>query len=242
MLGRFLELSVQTHDIRESVAFYERLGFTQCAAGDVWSHPYGVLTDGRLIVGLHQYKFPSPSLTFVHADIARHAALFTSAGFDLAFQRLEPEVFNEIGLRDPSGQMLAILEARTYSPCPRGRDEPSMCGDFVGYSIPTRDFAKSRSFWDRLGFVVGDEEVEDPYVHLEATSDALDVAFHRPRFSDRPLCVFLAEDMRRRVEALEAAGFSRSEELPAALDPGLHALIETPEGVGLLLCSASGAT
>lgn len=239
MLGRFLELSVQTRDIRESVAFYERLGFTQCAAGDVWSHPYGVLTDGRLVIGLHQYRFPSPSLTFVHADIAKHAAQFTRDGFELAFQRLEPEVFNEIGLRDPSAQMIAVLEARTYSPCARGRDEPSLCGDFVGYSIPTRDFAKSRSFWDRLGFVVGDEEIEDPYVHVEATSDALDLAFHRPRFSDRPLCVFRAEDMARRLDVLEAAGYTRSPELPALLDPAKHALIETPEGLGLLLTAAS---
>jgi len=29
VLGRFHEISIQTTDIRESVEFYERLGFTQ---------------------------------------------------------------------------------------------------------------------------------------------------------------------------------------------------------------------
>ena len=56
MLGRFLELSVATDDIRTSVEFYERLGFTQCVTSDVWPHPYGALTDGRLVIGLHQHR------------------------------------------------------------------------------------------------------------------------------------------------------------------------------------------
>ena len=53
-LGHFHELTLPTPDIRRSVEFYERLGFTQALTGDVWLHPYGVLTDGRIVVGLHQ--------------------------------------------------------------------------------------------------------------------------------------------------------------------------------------------
>ena len=65
MLGRFHEISLGTADIAESVAFYERLGFTQCGTTDTWQHPYGVMTDGKLFIGLHQFKFPSPTLTYV---------------------------------------------------------------------------------------------------------------------------------------------------------------------------------
>ena len=53
MLGRFLEVSVHAPDILESLAFYERLGFTQAPVGETWSHPYAVVTDGRLFIGLH---------------------------------------------------------------------------------------------------------------------------------------------------------------------------------------------
>ena len=35
-------------DLRRSREFYERLGFTQTATADTYSHPYGVLTDGSL--------------------------------------------------------------------------------------------------------------------------------------------------------------------------------------------------
>ena len=63
MLGRFLEVSVHAPEILESLAFYEQLGFTQATVGETWSHPYAVVTDGRLFIGLHAYEFASPALT-----------------------------------------------------------------------------------------------------------------------------------------------------------------------------------
>ncbi|HKZ73988.1 MAG TPA: VOC family protein, partial [Steroidobacteraceae bacterium] len=121
MLGRFHELSVSTPDIGASVEFYERLGFTHAQTGDTWSHPYGVLTDGRVFIGLHQYRFESPAVTFVRAGIAQHVPDFKALGIELAFAKTGDDTFNEIGFRDPAGQMITILEARTYSPPPRRR-------------------------------------------------------------------------------------------------------------------------
>ena len=65
MLGRFLEVSVRSSDIPESLAFYESLGFVQAPVSDAWSHPYAVVTDGRLAIGLHAREFDAPSLTWV---------------------------------------------------------------------------------------------------------------------------------------------------------------------------------
>ena len=104
MLGRFHEVSIETADIRASVEFYERLGFSQAATGDTWTHPYGVLTDGRIHVGLHERHFPSPTLTFVHAEIASYAATLEARGIQLDLRKTGEEVFNEIGFRDPAGQ------------------------------------------------------------------------------------------------------------------------------------------
>ena len=59
MFGRFLELSLTTADIAASVQFYERLGFSQLTTGDTWTHPYGVLSDGRICLGLHQRRGPA---------------------------------------------------------------------------------------------------------------------------------------------------------------------------------------
>jgi catechol 2,3-dioxygenase-like lactoylglutathione lyase family enzyme len=130
VLGRFHEIGIQTKDIRASVEFYERLGFSQAETGETWTHPYGVLTDGRIHLGLHQRSFDSPALTFVHADVARYATELAALGVKLAYQRTGEHEFHSIGLRDPNGQMVVVVEARTYSPVSRGPERTPLCGYF----------------------------------------------------------------------------------------------------------------
>ena len=60
MLGRFLEFSVATPDIRASLDFYTDLGFSSAEVGDAWPHPYAVVTDGRICLGLHQQALLAP--------------------------------------------------------------------------------------------------------------------------------------------------------------------------------------
>ena len=239
MLGRFHEISIATRDIRESVEFYESLGFSQATTTDTWPHPYGVLTDGRLFLGLHQRQLPSPTLTFVHPGIAQLSADFESRGIELTVRRTAEDVFNQIAFRDPAGQTVAVLEARTYSPVTRRAAELSKCGYFAEVSMPTVDFDEARSFWEPLGFVATDEE-ETPYVHLPLTSDHLDIAFHRPRTSDVALIVFNDPDMPGRIAHLRTCGFKISDELPRGLSSGANAIIEAPEGTTLLLLHDPG--
>lgn len=236
MLGRFHEISIATADIRASVEFYESLGFTQAPTTDTWSHPYGVLTDGRLFIGLHQRRAPTPALTFVLPGIATHLATFEGHGVALTVCRTGDEVFNEIGFLDPFGQAVTVLEARTYSPVAREPSELSLCGYFSELSMPARNFETAKVFWEPLGFVAT-EEAETPYVHLPFTSDHLDIAFHRPRTFDVPMLVFRDPEMPARVAQLRDQGtrMSDSVELPRGLDPESNALIESPDGTLLLL-------
>ena len=69
--GRFLEFSVRTPDIIESLSYYKLIGFTEREIGDVWSHKYAVVGDGILNIGLHDRVFDAPSITFVQQDLAR---------------------------------------------------------------------------------------------------------------------------------------------------------------------------
>ena len=57
----FLEISVHTPEIQDSLAFYESLGFVQATVGEVWPYPYAVVTDGRLFLGLHGAPVPAPA-------------------------------------------------------------------------------------------------------------------------------------------------------------------------------------
>ena len=237
MLGKFHEISIETVDIAASVAYYERLGFGQCGTTDTWQHPYGVMTDGRLYLGLHQFKFPSPTITYVHADVAQHSHVIEKLGIDIAWKRVGDDAFNEFGFLDPSGQAVRVQEAPTHFASNRDRGESSLCGDFAEYSLPSAEFEPMRAFWEPLGFVAL-EETDAPYVRMSMTSDYIDLAVHRPRTLDQPMLVFAAPDMGERIERLRALDVAMSDDLPRGLDPRSAALLRAPEGTALLLINA----
>ena len=233
MLGRFLEIGIATADIRASVEFYERLGFSQAQTGDIWPHPYGVLTDGQVYIGLHQSRLDSPALTFVHPGVAGHATALRSLGVELTTVNVDSEVFNELAFRDPAGQSVRLLEARTYSPADRPARAASLCGRFRGISLPAADVARVGAFWQALGLVAGEEEAQ-PYPHLPLRSDAIGFALHRPRFFAEPLLVFSDGGMEARIALLrERAG--PLEPPPRGLGTHANALLRAPEGTALML-------
>lgn len=76
MPGRFHEISVATPDIGASIDFYQALGFWQASTGDAWPHRYGVITDGRMVLGLHEVP-DFAALTFIHHDVPQIANTLT---------------------------------------------------------------------------------------------------------------------------------------------------------------------
>ena len=208
------------------------------AVTPTFSHPYGVLTDARLFIGLHQRGGPSPILSFVRPGLAASLGAFAAAGIHLTRCNTGEEVFNEIAFSDPFGHEVAVLEARTYSPVARDATEVSRCGDFAEVSLPAGDFSKAQAFWEPLGFVAA-EEAQAPYPHLTLTSDHLDLAFHRPQLCARALLVFRAADMPARLERLRTLGFAVAP-APAAVQAGAGSgLLEAPGGTPLLLLEAA---
>ncbi|MFT3906969.1 MAG: VOC family protein [Steroidobacteraceae bacterium] len=236
LMGRFLEVGIATRNIAASVSFYERLGLWQLTAGDTWSHPYGVLTDGRLVIGLHQRSQPELSISFVRPGLASHLQELRSRGISPHYTRLGEEDFHELQLHDPTGQSVTLLEARTYSPSDNGGGR-SLCGYFSALSLPALDFDTAQAFWDHAGFLPHEPQ-EAPYPHLLLGGERMNLALHRPRFFDAPLLVFELDDAATQLAQLRDRGFSFSSELPRNLPADSNALLESPDGTYLLLSAA----
>lgn len=233
LLGTFHEISIATADVRAAVEFYERLGFSQATTTDTYAHLYGVLSDGRAFIGLHQREGAVLVLTFVRPGIARRVQEFSAARIELTTCRTGDEVFNELAFSDPAGHTVAVLEARTYSPPARAATETSLCGDFAEVSLPARDFGAAQAFWEPLGFVA--EELDVPYPRLSLTSDHLDLAFHNPRLCRAPMLVFRDPGMKTRIAQL------RERNLPLAPGPAPgSAFLKGPDGIELLLLEDEG--
>lgn len=232
MLGRFLEVSIHCPDVLESLRFYEKLGFAQAPVGDTWSHHYAVVTDGRLHLGLHGFKFDSPALTFVHPELRRHSMALEAAGVEFEFLKLGDESFNELGFRSPDGQMITLLEARTFSPLARRPQDTSLLDWFEEVQLPAAELAPSRAFWERFGFVAVEENDAPPRIAL--TSDSLNVALAGGGTFSRPVLLFKSTELAARRERVLAAGLEPARP-PRGLDPARHLLLRAPEGTELLV-------
>jgi len=137
MLGRFLEISCHAPDVLASLSYYESLGLTQATVGDIWRHPYAVITDGQVAIGLHAYPFDGPALTWIRPDLTRYAREIEAQGIELQFLKAGEDQFNELGFLDPDGQMITLLEARTFSP-PSTMPPIPLIGFFQEYRFPVR--------------------------------------------------------------------------------------------------------
>jgi catechol 2,3-dioxygenase-like lactoylglutathione lyase family enzyme len=213
-LGMFHEVSISTPDLAASVAFYEALGWHQVPVRTVWPHPYAALTDGAVTLGLHQYRFPSPSVTCVHPDIDAALAEHRGAGMVIAFAKTGVDCFNEFGFRDPHGHMVTLLEAPTHDGA-----TPRSGASF--FSLPAADIGLALRFWRMLGA----HEIDGPRLASPADwpcrpleAGGLPMAIHPASLFERP-SIFC-------VVRPEATGPSRQ-------------ILEAPEGTPVIRVSAA---
>lgn len=234
MLGRFLEVSVHAPDVLASLAFYERLGLTQAVAGDIWKHQYGVVSDGTVAIGLHAYEFASPALVWVRPRLAEFARQLDAGGVPLEFLKTGDEQFNELGFLDPDGQMITLLEARTFSP-PSTPPPPPAAGFFREYRYPVRRLDEAVAFWESMGFVAT-EVVEGPGARAALTSDGIDLCIYESNRREPPALVFSSADLARTGELLNGRELAPAPgEDPVSAGPCLT--LQAPEGTWIcILC------
>ena len=226
--GRYLELSVRTPDILDSLGFYQSLGFSELENGDVWSHKYAVVSDGVLCIGLHDLEFDSPAITFVHEDLARSARRMTDSGFDFTKLRLDEDVFNQLELKDRDRHAVSMLEARTFT----GGDEfdnDSLFGTWFELTLPVRDAVRAAVFWGSVATSVISVR-EEPTTHMRFDVGGAPVGLSESIALKTPSLCFRCHDrdtLMRRIEL---------EHLRHATFPGFEGAfvgVEAPEGTML---------
>jgi catechol 2,3-dioxygenase-like lactoylglutathione lyase family enzyme len=240
VLGRFLEYSLATPDIQASLDFYTRLGFSQAEVGEAWFHPYAVVTDGRICLGLHQEAIPAPSMTFVKPDLFKHLGTLEEIGLVFEFRRLGNDVFNEIGWLDPSGQLVRLIEARTFSPSKRRGTETSRCGYFLEIALPAPSTDVAKAYWENFGFV-GIDDTDDRLPHVSCTSDHIDLGLYDPAHLRRSTLRFEVDDVGGTLARLAEIGILPTGEIPPPLRKMPAAVLVAPEGTPILLTEAPGS-
>jgi len=231
MLGRFLEFSVYTPDIIDSLGFYRLLGFHELEVGDMWSHKYAVVSDGILSIGLHDLpKEEGPALTFVHQELAKEARSMTDHGFDFDRLQLGEDAFNQLGFSCGDGHHITMIEARTFSP-PTDDFDHSLCGQCFELTLPVRDAMRAGRFWAPLAPEVLRVR-EEPTTHMRFNAGGLPLGLSESiALSGASLC-FRCHDKEAVWIALAKHSFEHKE-FPGF--EGAFMSIAAPEGTELFL-------
>lgn len=201
MLGKFLEFSVRAPSIIESLGFYKSLGFTELETNDVWPHGYAVVSDGEISIGLHDRDFVSPALTFVQQDLARYARSMADRGLDFSFLRIDEDVFNELGFSDRDGNMVTLVEARTFSPAADDLND-SLCGSWIELTLPVRDTMRDGLFWAPLAPRLLTLR-EEPTTHMRFDAGGMPLGLSESIALKRPSLCFKCHDKGGLIEAVD---------------------------------------
>lgn len=228
VLGRFLEFSVRTHDILESLQFYRTLGFVELDIGDVYTHKYAVISDGELNIGLHDREFDAPAITFIQHELAKHAPSMVDHGFDFNFMRLDEDVFNELRFADRDGHMITMLEARTFHSSEEAENN-SMLGDWFELTLPVRDALHAAQFWAPIAPALL-EMREEPTTHMRFDAQGMPLGLSESIAVTAPSLCFKTTDKSALLDFLE------DQSVPFKKFPGYEgafAAIQSPEGTTL---------
>lgn len=233
MLGQFLEYSVAARPLAPSFEFYRSLGFASIPVGDTLPDPYLAFFDGRVAVGLHEREQAAgPRLTFVRPGLRDYVRPLRRLGLEISYQHLADNEFHSIGFTDPSGQEVALIEARTFPPGYWDPQNVAACGTFFELTLPAESLEISTRFWQALGFGVL-AAGEAPHRWQRLGGHGVDIGLHETHCA--PGLSFRCPDVAARSEYLRAKGAKVRAGTPLADSAQQSATLTAPEGTTLYL-------
>ena len=209
----------------------------QAAVGETWPHPYAVVTDGHLFIGLHGRDMPSPSLTFVLPELRLGVGRLKERGVTFEEERFGDDVFNQAQLRDPGGLSVMLLEARTFSPPQFDAPIESACGYFSELGMPARTDDAAAPSGNRSASSRSKSR-PSRFRGRRWSRRARPGAVSHPRAAPAGL-TFEDSDMPQRLARLRERGVQVSDEMPDTLDEADNGVLVAPEGTRLLLLTAA---
>jgi len=113
--GTFGELSLETKDIGESLAFWQKLGFKPTPYMPAQPAAWASLADDLLTIGIYTeghcpHDLKSPSITYFEADMAERIRLLREEGLEI-YQELPSHngEAKEVVIQSPDGQLLFLF-------------------------------------------------------------------------------------------------------------------------------------
>ncbi|MDL1876746.1 hypothetical protein FBQ85_16495 [Cytophagia bacterium CHB2] len=234
-LGSFVEFDLAVKDVQVTQAFYESLGFKAVAAAKA-DHPVAAVTDGNVVLALHQAEFASPTITYYGANLAAGMSLLQETGVAATILKKKNGAATEIEFSDRNGQRVVL---KSEAPVPRpdvgfemmtpagptGKEKHySRIGIFGEFSIAVKERATAAAFWQKLGFQKMHES-DIPYPWGIYSDSVTVLGLHQTTEFKETALSFFSRDSKDRIVKLKEEGFT----FVLEMDP-TNAVMQSPDG------------
>jgi len=163
-LGYAFEIVVTVPELRQSLQFYEELGYKQLTDTTSPTQHDALLTDGMILLSLRVGSAWKSILTYFAENVAEKVDGFERLGVSFDEKHKTGGKVTGATVTDPNGLQVDLIQA-TPSQVPKTPGKPiSKAGQFGELSIETEDVRTSLNFWTKLGF--------EPTEHMPASPDS----------------------------------------------------------------------
>ena len=242
-LGYAFEIVVTVPDLRQSLQFYDKLGYKQLTGTTSPTQHDALLTDGMVLLSLRVGSAGKTILTYFAENVAEKVDGFERLGVSFDEKHETGGKITGATLTDPNGLQVDLMQAAP-SQVPKLPGRPiSKAGQFGELSIETEGVRESLDFWTKLGF--------EPTEQMPAAPDSwasiadgllllgIYVKGYCPHIIETPSITYFDAEAAGRIQKLKEEGMTFVQELPGEDGETGHAVARAPEGQLLFLFGTS---
>jgi catechol 2,3-dioxygenase-like lactoylglutathione lyase family enzyme len=238
-LGYAFEIVVTVLDLRQSLQFYEKLGYKQLTDTTSPTQHDALLTDGMILLSLRVGSAWKAVLTYFAENVAEKVDGFERLGVSFDEKHEAGGKITGASLTDPNGLQVDLIQAAP-SQVPKLPGKPiSKAGQFGELSIETEDVRASLDFWTRLGFEPTQYMPASPDSWASIADGLLMLGIYSqgycPHIIKTPSITYFDAEAAQRIRKLKEEGMKFVQELPGENGETGHAIAQAPDGQLLFL-------
>lgn len=216
--GKQVEIAISVADLQKGVSFYKSLDFKTCETA-TFDYQAQSLTDGNIVITLHQQDFPSPGLYYFGSNVAEvYAELKDQTEAKVVILKGSGDAPQQIRFQAPDGGVYFLdqrepvqregvsFEMLNPAVTLGGEKHFSKLGMFGEFSRPTEDRGAVAQFFSQFGFKKMHES-NAPYPWgIYGDGQAILGVHQTTEFSGAGI-TFFSKDAGQRIKTLKAQDF-----------------------------------
>ena len=113
-LGEFGEFTIPVKDVAKAVLFWAKVGFEPLHIAKI-PYPYAILSDGLIVVGLHQtYDIPNPTITYFAQDMGKRINEVEQNGISIQSLSGNADTIENATFTSPDGQRFFLFKGDPF--------------------------------------------------------------------------------------------------------------------------------